>query len=208
MRYMLTSLMLVSLISAMESVAVAEEHQALTTVKTANANIQSLIGQKVKAGSKAAAKRDANLKTAVSKLLDLEQMAQDALGRQWAKRTAAEKAEYSKLLTQLVERSYLRQARKHHQYTVTFGNVNKGRKGRMEVESVVHVKTKGRTEQIEVIYTMAKTDQIWEVVDIETDGASTVNTYRSQFRRIIDDQGFEALIKRMRKRLAEGAVDL
>jgi ABC-type transporter MlaC component len=93
-------------------------------------------------------------------------------------------------------------------YTVAFGEVEAGRRGRMEVPTKVRVRRRGRQEEVEVVYTLAERSGRWRVVDVETDGVSTVRNYRSQFRRIIDQDGFAALLERMRTRLAEGEVDL
>jgi len=38
-----------------------------------------------------------------------------------------------------------------------------------------------------------------------TDGVSLVNTYRSEFGRIIAEDGWDVLMKRMKDKLAEGA---
>ena len=73
---------------------------------------------------------------------------------------------------------------------------------------MVRVRRRGRVEEIEVVYTMAQRGGAWRVVDVETDGVSTVRNYRSQFRRIIGQDGFEALLQRMRTRLEAGEVDL
>ena len=178
------------------------------TVEEANRRIQKLVAERVADGSPAGVRRDGELRRIVTELLELGQMAEDALGREWQKRTPAERAEYAGLLERLVERSYLRQARQHREYSVTFDAPTTLPGGRTEVPSEIRVTRRGRTETIEVVYTMLERAGRWRVVDIETDGVSTIRNYRSQFRRIIDQDGFPALLERMRSRLAAGEVDL
>lgn len=178
-------------------------------VEAANEQIHKLVTQDAREGTPEAAERDRQLKTVVNDLLDLDFMAQDALGRTWSERTPAERQEYVSLMRQLVERSYLRQARSRVQYTVSFGAVDVDQAhGRAEVETTLDVTTRGRREEIEVVYTMALRDGRWRVVDVETDGASTVRNYRAQFRRIIQQDGFGELLSRMRSRLEAGESDL
>ena len=43
----------------------------------------------------------------------------------------------------------------------------------------------------------------WKVIDIVTEGSSLVNNYKNQFHRIIQKDGYEALIKRMKDKLAK-----
>lgn len=176
-------------------------------VKTANENIQNLLKQNIAENTPQATKRDAELKTLVTNLLDLDYMAQKALGRYWRQQSEEERQEYLGLMRQLVERSYLRQARSRTEYEVQFRNVTT-EGDESEVETNLRIKTRNRIENVEIIYTMKKQGQTWRVVDIETDGASTVMNYRTQFRRIIKQHGFGELISRMRKRLDAGEADL
>jgi phospholipid transport system substrate-binding protein len=42
------------------------------------------------------------------------------------------------------------------------------------------------------------------VIDVVTEGSSLVNNYKNQFHRVILKDGFEALMKRMKDKLAKG----
>ncbi|MCB9654606.1 MAG: ABC transporter substrate-binding protein [Deltaproteobacteria bacterium] len=51
----------------------------------------------------------------------------------------------------------------------------------------------------------------WRVIDVSIDDVSTVRTYRSQFRKLIAQEGFEGLLTRMRKKtedIRSGRADL
>ena len=143
----------------------------------------------------------------VSNLLNLDHMAEKALGRNWRGRSQAERQEYLGLMRQLVERSYLRQARSRTEYVVEYVSVDVDG-DETEVETNLRINTRGRREIVEIIYTMKQFNGTWRVVDIETDGASTVRNYRAQFRRIIERHGFGELISRMRSRLEAGDSEL
>ncbi len=179
------------------------------TVERANQQIHKLVNQELPEGSPQAAERDRQLKAVVGELLDIDFMAQEALGRTWRDLTPEQRQEYLSLMRQLVERSYLRQTRSRVDYTVTFGEVDVNeRRGEAEVVTQLQINTRGRIERVEVIYTLARRDGRWRVVDVETDGASTVRNYRAQFRRIIRNDSFGELLSRMRSRLEAGESDL
>ena len=179
------------------------------TVEAANQRLQKLLSQKVAPDTPAAGQRDKQLQQVVTELLDLDVMAEKALGRYWNDRSAAERQEYLSLMRQLVERSYLRQARSHADYQVAFGTVELDpARNEAQVSSTITVTKRGRQEQIEVVYTLTQRPSQWRVIDIETDGASTVRNYRAQFQRIIQQNGFGELLARMRRRLDEGASEL
>jgi phospholipid transport system substrate-binding protein len=50
---------------------------------------------------------------------------------------------------------------------------------------------------------MRKKGATWIVVDMETDGVSLVQTYRNDFNKNIKNDGWEALMKKMKDKLAE-----
>lgn len=176
-------------------------------VEDANRRIHDLVSKQAPEASPAAAQRDEQLRALVSDLLDVDEMARQALGREWDQRSEAERREYLDLMRQLVERSYLRQARERTDYALSIGDV-RTRGGEAEVETELRFQTRGRQETIEVVYTLALRDGRWKVTDIETDGASMVSNYRTSFRRIMRQDGFAELLNRMRRRLAEGESDL
>jgi phospholipid transport system substrate-binding protein len=60
-----------------------------------------------------------------------------------------------------------------------------------------------RAESIELDIKMAQNNGKWLVVDIIPEGASLVETYRNQFTRILDKDGYPGLKAKMEKKLAE-----
>jgi phospholipid transport system substrate-binding protein len=138
-------------------------------------------------------------------MLDYAGLAEASLGSEWAARSDAEKAEFSEILKQLVRKAY----EKNLQKTVNF---NIEYTGEEPASSAVLVKTRAvsktnaREEPIEINYKMLDKGGAWRVQDIVTEGASLVSSYRTQFTRIIKKDGFPALVKKMKEKLAKGDV--
>ncbi len=61
-----------------------------------------------------------------------------------------------------------------------------------------------KEEPVEVDYKLAEKDGAWRVQDIKTEGVSLVGSYRNQFVKIIKKDGFPALIKKMKDKVAKG----
>ena len=62
-----------------------------------------------------------------------------------------------------------------------------------------------REEPITIDYQVkSPSPAIFKVVDVVTEGASLVNNFKNQFNRVIQKDGFGALIKRMKEKLAKG----
>lgn len=203
-RYLGSLVLLLSLTWAFSATAQPGPRE---TVEAANQQLSALLKQKAPTTPQATKAHDTKLREIVTNLLDLDHMAQESLGRYWSQQTEEERREYVTLMKQLVERSYLKQARSRTSYTVSFGAVNVNG-NEAEVETTLRVTSRGRREAVEVVYSMALREGRWRVVDVETDGASTVRNYRAQFRRIIQNEGFAELVARMRRRLAAGEADL
>ena len=138
-------------------------------------------------------------------MLDYQSLAEESLGSEWASRTDAEKAEFSDLLKQLVRKAYERNLRKTLDFNIEY--VEEKAKGEaMVVMTRAVSKTDKRAEPVEIAYRLAKRDGVWRVQDIVTDSVSLVSSYRSQFTKIVKKDGFPALIKKMKDKLAKGDV--
>src|SRR5437667_397861 len=67
-----------------------------------------------------------------------------------------------------------------------------------DVDKLLRKKTEALIE-----YLMLKTNERCMVYDVVTDELSLVRNYRSQFQRIIGQQGYPGLLERMKKKLNE-----
>jgi phospholipid transport system substrate-binding protein len=138
-------------------------------------------------------------------LLDYDTMARESLGKEWEGRSDAEKKEFTELLTQLVRKSYEKNLKKTLNYEIEYV-------GESPKDAQIKVKTKAvnkanpREEPLEIDYSLAEVGGQWRVQDITTEGVSLVSSYRSQFIKIIKKDGFPALIKKMKDKLAKGDV--
>ncbi|HZF55252.1 MAG TPA: ABC transporter substrate-binding protein [Polyangiaceae bacterium] len=138
-------------------------------------------------------------------MLNYSALAEASLGSEWAARSDAEKAEFSDVLKQLVQKAYERNLKKTLSFNIeyvgeeTAGNV-------IVVKTKAVSKTNAREEPIEINFKMQEVGGAWRVNDIVTEGVSLVSSYRSQFTKIIKKDGFPALIKKMKDKLAKGEV--
>ncbi len=136
------------------------------------------------------------------RMLDYDKLAKDSLGDQWDKLSADQQKEFQGLLTQLVQRAYKKNLRKTLDYDVSFKGQDAAKKGYL-VQTVATHKTDKRSEPISVDYALHQVGGKWLVYDIITEGSSLVGNYKSQFRRIIEKNGFPALIEKMKKKMGE-----
>jgi outer membrane protein assembly factor BamB/ABC-type transporter MlaC component len=159
-------------------------------------------------GTPASDARDEQLVAILTGLLDVDAMGGRALGS--ATLTAAQRTEFDGLLRRLVERNYRENLERLRDYRVTYSGQETTDDG-----VVVHASARSAgssTEPaVEIDYAMHLVGSTWRAFDVVTDGASLVQNYQAQFNRIITRDGVDALLQRMRDRLARpeasGQVD-
>ena len=186
----------------------------LATVVLAQAYIPSVVA--AKAGPKAflqandkklnalltdTEKNKAKILKIVNKMLDFGTLCEKSLGKHWEKRTKAEQEEFSSTLKALIEKNLLERMKNTKDRKITYAQETvDGNKA-----SVVTLLSTGddpRADKTEIEYKMMKKGKSWGVIDMVTDGVSLVSNYRSQFNKIITQDGWDALIKKMKDKLA------
>jgi phospholipid transport system substrate-binding protein len=142
--------------------------------------------------------------TAIGQMMDFDALSQSSLGAHWDKRTPEEQKEFSTTLRSLIEENLINRLKDSTDHEITYSNetVNAD-KTEGSVTSMLKNGKDRRAEEIEVVYKMKKKRSKWIVVDMITDGVSMVGNYQSQFTKIINDEGFEGLMKKMKDKLAE-----
>jgi len=188
---------MVSMLALLGAVGMANAGAATDVVKAKQTTLFELIKD-----SKANKKKVSAL---FDEMLDYSALAEASLGSEWAARSDAEKAEFSELLKQLVSKAYERNLKKTLSFNIEYvgeepaGNV-------IVVKTKAVSKTNAREEPIEINFKMQEKAGAWRVSDIVTEGVSLVSSYRSQFTKIVKKDGFPALIKKMKDKLAKGEV--
>ena len=174
----------------------------MATLKQKNSEVDKLLRQKVEKGSPAEQKQKSEIKQLAATLLDYDELAQKSLAAHWDKLTPAQRTEFVATLRELIERNYVKQLRTNLDYQVQY----KGEEtddAQATVTTVVKVKSAGKSTDAEIIYKMKKGGDGWRVWDVITDEVSLVKNYRTQFNKIITEQSYDALIKKMKSKLKD-----
>lgn len=138
----------------------------------------------------------------VKKMLDFERLCKDSLGKHWDLRTDQERKDFSDTLTALIEKNVLNRLTSTSSNNVVYESENvKG--ATATVVTIVTDNSGSRPVEIEIAYQMEKRGQQWIVVDMKTDGISLVSNYRSQFNSLIEKDGWDKMMTKMKEKLAE-----
>ncbi len=122
------------------------------------------------------------------------EMARESLKEQWQGLPPDKRQEFVTLFTDLFQDSYTRMVLNYlKQQAIEY-------LGEQTMPESIHVQTSiiRANEHIPVDYAVVQKEGRWFVRDVTIDGVSIVGNYQSQFRRVIQAQSFDELVKKMR----------
>ncbi len=147
-------------------------------------------------------KNETKILQIVGKLLDFDTLCKDSLGRHWDGRSDSDRKEFVSTLRALIEKNVVTRLSDTRNHIVKYeGEEIDG--GKASVTTIVASGPGPRDTQTEIVYKLQQRGRAWVVVDMVTDGVSLVQNYRSQFNKIITKDGWPAVIKKMKDKLAE-----
>jgi phospholipid transport system substrate-binding protein len=127
-------------------------------------------------------------------IFDFPETAKRSLARHWQPRTAAERDEFVRLFSDLLERSYISRIELYGGEKIVYlSDVSEGDQGLVRTRII----TKGGAE-VPVDYRMLKKGDRWLVYDVVIEGVSLVANYRTQFNKIIQTSSYAELVKKMK----------
>ena len=138
-------------------------------------------------------------------LFDGRTASRGALGREWDHRTGAERDEFARAFTGVLERAYVDmvQARLPRDRPPAIRVIGEDVFG----ERVAVVRTKVRTRDggdVQLDYKMSRPGKAWLIRDIVIDGVSLVENYGAQFARVLRRSSYVELLERVRTVAATG----
>jgi phospholipid transport system substrate-binding protein len=138
--------------------------------------------------------RRAAVRKIADDIFDFQETAKRSLARHWQPRTAAERDEFVKLFSDLLERSYISKIELYGGEKIAYlGDVMDGDQALVRTRIV----TKGGAE-VPIEYRMLKKGERWLVYDVVIEGVSLVANYRTQFNKIIQTSSYAELVRKMK----------
>ena len=138
--------------------------------------------------------RRAAIRATAEPAFDLREMAARALARHWQARSEAERAEFVRLFTDLIERAYITRVERYSGEPVKF--VGEKVEGDLAVVQTRFITTKG--QEVPMDYRLINREGRWRVYDVVVEGVSLVGNYRTQFDRVIRTSSYPELVKRLK----------
>jgi phospholipid transport system substrate-binding protein len=178
----------------------------MAELKKSNAQLDKVLQKNKPNWSPEAELERSEVKKLVGSFLDYGELAHRALAKNWDKLTAKQRAEFVETLRELVERSYLRQIHGSPNYNIKYEKEEKTG-NEADVTATLNTTSHGKKAKVALEYKMIWKEGRWVVYDVVTDEQSMLENYRAEFSKIINRDGFDALLKKMKKKLDEKEDD-
>ena len=156
------------------------------------------------------AARDKRLREIAEANFDFADMARTTLGYHWRTLSQRQQAEFVPLFAAFMENVYLSKLQEYGvqkvRQTATSSNVTfTGQQydgaNYAEVHSTVLLKD--QPPPVKVDYLLRRDGASWKIYDLNIDAISVMANYRQQFNRVLNNDGYPALVAMLRKKVQE-----
>lgn len=139
-------------------------------------------------------KRRAAVKKVIADNFHFDTMAKQALGQHWESLDEKKRLEFKLLFQDLFQDSYTRLVLDFlGREKVLYTQEDVRQDHALVKTTIVRMK-----EEIPVDYSLVAVEQKWLVDDVKIDGVSIIQNYQKAFSRVIKQESYEALVKKMR----------
>jgi phospholipid transport system substrate-binding protein len=142
--------------------------------------------------------RREKLRKVIGLRFNYKQMVMRSLAKNYKARSDAEVKEFTVLFKKLIENSYASKIENYKDETINY--VDEKVKGKYALVRTQIVRKDG---VIDVDYKMLKDGGQWLVYDFVIEGVSLIRNYKSQFSKIISTESYEALARKLSKKIDE-----
>jgi phospholipid transport system substrate-binding protein len=137
------------------------------------------------------------LRKVIGQRFDFRRMAMHTLDNVWSRRSRKEQAQFTHLFKKLLEKSYMHMIENFQGGKVHFLSERiKGDYAFIKTNIVSSDRT------IAIHYKLKRVGKEWRVYDFLVQGVSMVRNYRFQFTKVIRQESFEGLLRRLEEQIA------
>jgi phospholipid transport system substrate-binding protein len=172
----------------------------MADLKKSNAALRKLFQKQPPSWSPEQDAKRSEMRKIVSGFLDFEELAHRSLARHWDGLAPKQRTEFVSVLRDLIERNYIKQVHGQPNYEIHFRKEAVAN-SEATVDATLDTSNDGKKVSVEMEYKLLFKGGRWLVYDVITDEQSMLENYRAEFNKIITKESFDALLKRMRKRL-------
>jgi phospholipid transport system substrate-binding protein len=172
----------------------------MAELRKSNGALKKLFQKQPPSWSPESDAKRSDMRKIVGGFLDFEELAHRSLARHWDGLTPKQRSEFVAVLRDLIERNYIKQVHGQPNYDLRFEKETVTGSEAMVV-ATLDSQSNGKKVSVDMEYKLLYKGSHWLVFDVVTDEQSMLENYRAEFNKIINKESFDALVKRMKKRL-------
>lgn len=140
--------------------------------------------------------RDDNILELVEPVFDFKKMAKLTLGkRHWPSLSPEEKVEFSDLFVRFIQDSYLEKLDIYSDEVVVYEEA-------IIVKKKIHIPVNlvSKVDSVSMLYKFYKSKELgWQIYDVELQGVSVIQTYRTQFHDVLKNGSIDDLMDKLKR---------
>ncbi len=189
--------MIFSLILTMP--ATAKASVVTDEVKTTVDQVIKIVSDKEMKKPQNEQKRRSALKQAIGRIFNYGEMAKRSMAVHWKPLTPEQRKEFVGLFSTLLENSYAGKIESYHQEKIVYDRESvEGNRAEVDTRVITP-----KRDEFSLDYRLLKDGNKWMVYDVVIEGVSLVSNYRTQFNKIINEQGYNELVKKLKTKSEE-----
>ena len=136
---------------------------------------------------------------------DFDEMSRLAMGKSWRTLSADQRKRFVPVFTSFLEDAYLNKVQNYSGQEIQITKAHVTDKDYAQASG--HIVQQG-SEPIGLGFSLKREGGTWKIYDVAVDNVSTLDSYRTEFQRIIGEKGFDELMTQIQRRDRELASTL
>lgn len=135
----------------------------------------------------------------VDQRFDFEEMSRQTLAAKWRELSPEQRKDFERLFAELLKNTYIGRVEAYSDEPIKFEK--EVFDGDQQIRAMVYTKVVKNNQEIPINYKLVARKGEWFVYDVLIEGVSLIRNYRTEFARILNQEQYAGLIKRLQEKV-------
>jgi phospholipid transport system substrate-binding protein len=181
---------------------VAQAGAAITPLEQVRTTVTGIIGvmqnKELSRPDKKAVRRE-KIMAYVTARFDFEEMSRQTLAAKWRELSPEQRKDFERLFSELLRDTYIGRVEAYSDEEIKF--VKEVYDSAQPTKAMVYTKVVKNNQEIPINYKLLIRNGEWFVYDVMIEGVSLIRNYRTEFTRILNQEQYAGLVKRLQVKI-------